>query len=336
MGMSKLAIATSLVLGAGPGVAWGQNAADKAAADTLFDEGKRLIGKGDVAAACDKFEASLGKVVQLGTQIALASCYEKLGRTASAWGEFRAAAGAAAKAHDRRQDFAEKHAAALEGKLSKIAVVVIANRADGLEIRRDGNEVPAAELGTPVPVDPGEHTVEASAPGRVPWSIKVAVPATPGVVDVPIPALERDAARPPDPPRVAVTPPSPVPDDDPGAARHHRRVLAYGIGGGGVAVVGVALIFGALASSKWSSAKPHCPADRCDPTGFDLAGSAHTLGNVATGTFVVGLGALAAGAILLATAPSGTEVAPSTSAAAFHVTPVIGAAQLGLSLQGGF
>lgn len=62
--------------------------------------------------------------MQLGTQIALASCYEKLGKTASAWAEFRAAASAAVKVHDKRQQFAEEHAAALEPKLSKIAVVV--------------------------------------------------------------------------------------------------------------------------------------------------------------------------------------------------------------------
>src|SRR5262245_19670575 len=101
-----MAVAGTLLC-AGQGIAGAQNAADKAAADALFNEGKRLFIRGEITAACDKFEGSLAKVVQLGTQIALASCYEKLGRTASALGEFRAAASTAAKLHDNRQRFAE-------------------------------------------------------------------------------------------------------------------------------------------------------------------------------------------------------------------------------------
>jgi hypothetical protein len=41
-----IAIGAGLLLCAGHERAEAQNAADKAAADTLFDEGKRLIGKG--------------------------------------------------------------------------------------------------------------------------------------------------------------------------------------------------------------------------------------------------------------------------------------------------
>src|ERR1044071_8824310 len=55
--------------------AWAQTAADKAAADTLFSEGKRLILAGETETACAKFEASLARLPQLGAQLALASCY---------------------------------------------------------------------------------------------------------------------------------------------------------------------------------------------------------------------------------------------------------------------
>ena len=96
MTQRTLALGTGLLLAAVPATAWAQSAADKAVADTLFNEGKKLLGKND-SLACEKFEASLAKATQLGTQLALASCYERVGRTASAWGEFRAAASAAAK-----------------------------------------------------------------------------------------------------------------------------------------------------------------------------------------------------------------------------------------------
>ena len=332
-----IAIGAGVLLCAGHGLAAAQNAADKAAADTLFEEGKRLITRGDIATACEKFEASLQKIVQLGTQIALASCYEKLGKTASAWGEFRTAASAASKAHDKRQQFAEDHAAALEARLSKIAIMIIANRVDGLVIKRDGADVTAAEFGTAVPVDPGEHTVEASAPGRVSWSIKVSVPATPGVVDVPVPALEKETERAVvEAPRAAspiVAPPPPA--DDSGEPRRHRRVIAYAVGGGGIAMVGVSLVFGALASSRWSAAQPHCHSAMCDQTGVDLAGSASTMGNLSTVSFVAGVGALAAGVVLYLTAPS-AEAAPPAGSTALRLVPGVGPSQVGLSLQGGF
>ena len=60
----------------------------------------------------------------------------------------------------------------------------------GLEVRRDGVLVGAAELGIPVPLDPGIHTLAAVAPGRKPWSSSVEVPAHAGLLSVTVPVLE--------------------------------------------------------------------------------------------------------------------------------------------------
>src|SRR5690348_15501816 len=68
---------------------------DKATAEALFSEGRRLMASGDYAAACEKFAASQKHDPGLGTSLNLADCYEKSGRTASAWAEFRDAASAA-------------------------------------------------------------------------------------------------------------------------------------------------------------------------------------------------------------------------------------------------
>ncbi|HEX7838567.1 MAG TPA: hypothetical protein VF469_13925, partial [Kofleriaceae bacterium] len=329
---STIGLAIGLWLAAGQGVAGAQTAADKAAADTLFNEGKKLIGKGDAAGACALFEASLTKAVQLGTQLALASCYETVGKTASAWGEFRAAASTASKAHDRRQHFAEEHAAALEPKLSKLVLKLEPGyRVDGLEIKRDGAVVSAAELGAPVPVDPGDHTIEASAPGWVAWSNKVSV-VSPGVVEVIVPALGKapvkiEAPR-PAPVSVVAKPP---PED----TARPRRLLAYGVAGGGAGLIGVSLIFGAIASSRWGDAQNHCHQNQCDATGVDLAHGAQTMGNVSTGIFVAGTAALATGVVLyLTTRPSGAEKAPDPTV--LRVLPGVAAGQVGLTLQGGF
>ncbi len=57
----------------------------------------------------------------------------------------------------------------------------------GLEIRRDGVAVLQAELDSALPVDPGSHTLEASAPGKQPWSttVQIGADAPNVVVDVP-------------------------------------------------------------------------------------------------------------------------------------------------------
>ena len=68
---------------------------DKATAEALFAEGRRLMSSGDYKTACPKFAASQKLDPGLGTSLNLADCYEKLGKTASAWAEFRDAAAAA-------------------------------------------------------------------------------------------------------------------------------------------------------------------------------------------------------------------------------------------------
>src|SRR5450755_429104 len=94
------------------GSAWAQNAQDKAAADSLFDDGKRLVAAGDFEHACPKFEASLKLSPRVGVKLNLADCYEKAGRTASAWAEFREAAAFAARSNDeQRGAFATQRAA---------------------------------------------------------------------------------------------------------------------------------------------------------------------------------------------------------------------------------
>jgi hypothetical protein len=329
----RVALSIGLCLGASRGLASAQSAADKAAADTLFNEGRKRIAAGENAEACAMFEASLAKASQLGTQLALASCYEKVGKTASAWAEFRGAASAASKAHDKRQRFAEEHAAALEARLSKIVIKLEPGyRVDGLVVKRDGAAVSMVEFGAAVPVDPGDHTVEADAPGWMPWSTKVSVAPAPGVIEVVVPALGKAPVKVDEPPlpsaAVATVPDSRRPPP--------RRLLAYGFGGGGAAMIGVSLILGAVASSRWSDAQAHCHERLCDPTGVDLAHGAGTMGNAATATFVVGAAAVAGGVALYLTAPSiGAEKSPADSTA-LHVVPSIGAAQIGLTLQGGF
>ena len=81
--------------------AWAQaRSEDRVAAESLFTDARRLMQAGDYEQACPKLEASRRLEPGLGTTLNLGDCYEKIGRTASAWGEFRSAAAEAQKVGD--------------------------------------------------------------------------------------------------------------------------------------------------------------------------------------------------------------------------------------------
>jgi len=166
-----------------PALAAAQNADNKAAADALFDEGKRLLAAGDVDHACPKLEASLQLLDQLGVRLNLADCHERQGRTATAWAEFRAAASQADKRGDARATYARQRTDALAPRLVKLQISVpAANQLPGLTVKRDGAAVPSEAFDTPLPVNPGGYTIDASAPGHQAWSTR-AEPKKPGEVE---------------------------------------------------------------------------------------------------------------------------------------------------------
>src|SRR5580704_14583725 len=113
--------------------------ANAAAAEVLFAEGRRLVNAGDFANACPKFAESERLDPSVATLLNLGACYEKAGRTASAWATFREAISAAQAA--KRDDYlqtAQKRATALEPTLSRIIISEHDTSTAGLEIKRDG------------------------------------------------------------------------------------------------------------------------------------------------------------------------------------------------------
>ena len=149
--------------------------ADQAAAKALFAEGRKLAAGGDYAQACPKFEDSYRLNPGIGTNFNLADCLEHVGRTASAWARFRdvATATKAAGQFDR-ESVARARAAVLEPTLSRLTVDV-QSPVPGQIVYRDGIAVAEFSWGIPVPVDPGDHALEAVASRRKRWSAKVTV-----------------------------------------------------------------------------------------------------------------------------------------------------------------
>jgi hypothetical protein len=269
----------------------------KAAAEALFNEGRSLMAAQRYDEAIAKFKASQNLDPALGTMLNLASCYERTGKIASAWAQYREVVSLARQSGEKeREDFAEQKSRELEPKISKLAIKLSAAAGDPstMTITRDGDVVSAAELAVPIPVDPGKHVIEVRAPGKAPWSLTVEIGEGSTTKAVEIPALMDATGTPPPPP--GGTGPAPASKND-GST---QRVVALVTGGVGVVGIGLGTFFGVKASSTWSDAKGECkayPYD-CGAKGVSLQSDAHTQATISTVAFIVGGAALAGGVVL--------------------------------------
>src|SRR6185437_12182075 len=117
----RLAAALAVVAAvAAPSTARAQ-AQDQATARALFEQGRALMKDGQFTAACPKLDAAARAYPSAGILLNLGDCYEKTGRTASAWTEFGEAASVAARTN-RPDDAAEAHRrqTALEESLTRV------------------------------------------------------------------------------------------------------------------------------------------------------------------------------------------------------------------------
>jgi tetratricopeptide (TPR) repeat protein len=175
-----------------------------AVADALYRQARDLMAAGKYDEACPKFAQSQQLDPATGTLLNLAACHEKQGRLTTAWLEYSDAVVAARRdAREDRVQYAAERAHELEPKLSRLTLL-LAPEADspGLTIELDGASVGRAVIGAPTPVDPGAHTVRATAPGKKPLLFNVEMGALADQQSLTIPKLE-DA-----PPEVAAPAPS--------------------------------------------------------------------------------------------------------------------------------
>ncbi|WP_437299950.1 hypothetical protein [Sorangium sp. So ce426] len=181
-------VAFALALAVSPGVAFAQ-------AEALLDEGKSLMKKGKVAEACPKIEESYRLSPRSATLLALAMCHEKQGKIATAWSEYIDLGAAARKEGNKRLEAdAKARGAKLELSLPRLTLSVPrAAAVEGLEVTLDGAPVDGALWGQARPIDPGQHKVSASAPGRKPWEKSVTIKRGERKT-VAVPALAKDAS----------------------------------------------------------------------------------------------------------------------------------------------
>ena len=314
------------------------DASSAAAAEALYDEGKKLETKGDFASACPKFAASQQLDPAAGTLLHLANCYEKTNKNASAWATYLDAASAAhAQNRAEWEKAARGKAAALEPRLARVSIIV-AEPAAGETVRRDDVEVATASYSVPIPLDAGQHTFTAEAPKKKKFQTVVNVSGDGMKLEVKIPKLEDApvAVVPPPPdtrPTAAATSTAPAKTEDPGSS---RRTIGYGLGAVGIVGLGVGGVTGLMAIGANNDAKKLCPGGGAcaDKTGVDDNDKAKTLGTVSTIGFIAGGVLLAGGVVLVLTAPSSPE--KKTAFSDVKVAPTFGPAYSGLSMGGSF
>jgi hypothetical protein len=207
----------------------------------------------------------------------------------------------------RARDASKKALAELGPKVPSLRVSV--SGAPGASVTVDGNKV---ETGSDVPIDPGEHTVSASAEGfrAAEKAVSLAI-GQHEVVNLDLvasgPASGADGA------------------DKPHGSRVPGIVL-LSVGGAALAVGGV---LGGLAFSAVSSAKEVCKGDVCPPSASDDISRSKTFGNASTGLFIGG-GALAVtGIVLTIVAPGGKKAEDGKDKVG--VVPVFGPGMVGLA-----
>ena len=318
---------------------------NSAQAEALFREGKKMMAAKDFAGACPKFAEAARLDPSSGVQLALGLCYEGQGKTASAWGAYVTAASLARRdGRKDREKAADQHAAALEPQLPHVTIDVAPPTAvlAGLEVREDGVLI-GSEAWSSAPVDPGAHTIDATAPGKRAFAAKFTIDAGEKKT-VGVPVLE-DAPAPPPASSTAVqattasgaTPTSTrtdvgpargdagAPQAEPSHALRNTGLVVLGVGAAST-IAGV--VFGLVAINKASSVNKACPGRTCgNAQAVNDDQTAGSLADASTATFVAGGACVAVGALLffLGRHPA-QEAAPTTAG----VHPVVGPAFAGL------
>jgi len=286
-------------------------------AETLFQEGRRLMADERWAEACRKLEESYRIEPLAGVLLNLAVCHENEGRTATAWSEFKQSL--ALSKIDRRDDrraLAEKHLAALEPRLARLRIEVL-RPPPQLTIFDGQTELPPAIWATARPVDPGRHTIVAEAPGRQNFSTTVEAEAA-KTVTVTVPELVPVAPEPPLPAPPPPEPPRPAPPARRGPPPTHPwtpppsaepgfdwPLLGYGLLGVGAGAMAAGTGLGITALVREGQADARCGPSTCpDEESLALSDDARALATGANVTLAVGAVLAAAGVVTLLVAPA--------------------------------
>jgi hypothetical protein len=341
------------------------SSAETAAARALAVDGLKLAEAGKCSDAVDKLARAEKLHHSAIVQGRLGECQIQLGKLVDGTENLRKMlrepvppnpSAALTKARERAQT-------ALDGAKPKIAFLMISvkglKEAGTATVTVDGENVPAALLDADRPTDPGDHVIEASAPGYLKASARVSVKeAERKAVTVRLDADPTAVAPPPPPaepaagPQHAPTPTPPPPGresrfsigGDTGTTQNAApnrtgAYIAWAVGGVALAV---GAGFGFVAMKGKTDLEPNCTNKVCNVSpGDDTLSNAKTAGNISTAAFIVGGVGVVLGTVLFFTAGSGSSASnggsrtaasvPKTGLSALEPRAYVGIGQIGLA-----
>jgi hypothetical protein len=302
------------------GVAHAQaSSSDAAIAQSLFDEGRKLMAEKKYPEACPRLERSYKLDPAAGTLLNLAVCHEAVGKTATAWNEFRDSVAMARRENrDDRLKFAQAHVDALKGRICTLTVKE-AGQEQHLEWKIDGIKVGTESLGIALPIDPGNHTVEAVAPGKKAWKTTIEFHKDGEAKSLEIPLL-------------AVLPPEET--EHPVEKSRGPSPWIFVTAGVGVLGFGAMALGGIEALSKWNDRTAACgiggDPNACSQAGIDADSQARTWALVADIGLGVGVAGTIATIIVAAVGHGKSKEAPPAAHVSF--APVVTPHSAGVAL----
>jgi hypothetical protein len=314
--------------------------ADESNAEQLFQEGLNAMKRNDFAVACDAFGKSNRADPSPGTQINLAVCFEKRKMWASAWTWYRSALGLAQqRGQKEREQLADDAANRLKPSIHYL-VIAVKDPSSDLVVKRDGAEVTTSLGGkeVPLPIDPGDHSIEVFARGKKPWTKVIHAADDSQTERIDVPVLENAAVE-----EKATGGVHPGPDRPAAPATNDgstQRTVGIVVGAAGLlsalAGVGVFILAKNEESDRNKQRAAASTAGPIDKIALNKSADSHSSAadNDQLIALVLGGGALVlvgAGVVLYMTAPKAAE-----KIATSHVTPLVGPGFAGLGLGGSF
>ena len=223
---------------------------------------------------------------------------------------------------------AKRELPALEARLPTV-IITVTGPADPV-VSIDGVAVSQASLGVKRFIDPGEHTVRASADGYVPSEAKLS--ATEGRSEAVTLTLELARASPPKEPSPSKEPSPRVvaktgpPDRATARGSSFQRTIGFVSLGAGVGALGIGAAMGGVALTDDADLQDRCPDGQCPHVELSRTEGYERMRWLAVGSLAAG-GALAiTGTTLVLTSDKESEAAPPQRA--------IGAGLLGVGVAG--
>lgn len=292
---------------------------------------------GNYSVACPKLDeivrlraaGAADQTKGLGARLELAACYESQGKLASAVEQYALVQTLAAGAGQKdREEKARVKLAALQPKVALVTIVVPPSVAalPEVSVSLDQKSVDKKYWGTPMPVDPGKHSITVTASGRSAWQGQGDVPANGTRVSIEVQAPVLPPAAPPRDLAPRPPPAAPPPAERPlepsraEGQRRWQRPFAYGVFGLGAVGVGVGIGLAVDAAGKLDASRPHCKAgtgsapDICNDAGVNLRAAGRVSADISTVTTIAGGVLMAGGLVVWLTAPSESKVGASTEA----------------------